>query len=74
MVVGFVESECVVSFIEVEFMVVHVLIDAHVLTKSAYSSKIGSSQFCLLWSFFEPQARGDMGGWADLMLFLRCSI
>ena len=74
MVVGFVEAECVVSFMEVEFVIVNVLIDAHVLTKSAYSSKIRSSQFYLLWSFFEPQARCDMGGWAELMLFLRCSI
>ena len=58
MVVGFVGAECVVGFMEVEFVVVHVLIDVHVLTKSTYSSKIRSLQLCLLWSFFEPWARG----------------
>ena len=32
------------------------VIDAHVLTKSAYSPKIGSLQFCLLWLVFGPWA------------------
>ena len=47
MVVGFVGAECIVGFMEVEFMVVYVLIEAHVLTKSAYLLKTESSQLCL---------------------------
>ena len=42
------------GFVEVEFVVVHVLIDAHVFTKSAYSPKTESSQFRMLWLVFGP--------------------
>ena len=35
-----------------------VSIDAHILTKSAYLTKIRSLQLCLLWLVFEPRARG----------------
>ena len=58
MVVRFVGTECIVGFMEVEFMVVHVSINAHVLTKSAYLGKTRYSQSCLLWSIFEPRAQG----------------
>ena len=58
MVVGFVGVERIVGFMGVEFLVVHVVVDAHVLTKSAYSAKIRSSQFCLLRFAFDPWAQG----------------
>ena len=46
------------GFVGVDFVVVHMFVDAHVLTKSAYWSKIGSSQFFLLRLVFGPWARG----------------
>ena len=36
MVVGFVETRCVVGFIERKFVVVHVPISTHILTKVAF--------------------------------------
>ena len=58
MSVGLVGVERIASFMGVEFVVVHVLIDACVLTNFAYSPKTGFSQIRLLRSVFEPQTQG----------------
>ena len=42
------------GFMEVEFVVVHVLIGARILTNSVYSVKTESSKFCMLRSIFGP--------------------
>ena len=56
MVVGYVGAKSVVGFMEVEFVVVHMSIDVHVLTKFGDSTKTGSLQLYLLWSVLGPQA------------------
>ena len=43
MVVGFVGIGCIVGFVELEFSVVHMSISAHILTKSASSTRTESS-------------------------------
>ena len=43
MVVGFVGRGVRVGLVKIEFVVIHVLIDAHFLTKFAYSPKNGFS-------------------------------
>ena len=48
----------ILGFVRMEFMVVHVVVDAHVLIKSTSLVKAGSLQLCLLWSAFSPRARG----------------
>ena len=58
MVVEFVGAECVVGFVEVEFVVVHVPRIAHVLATSVSLVETRSSQFYLLLSIFGPHARG----------------
>ena len=58
MVVRFVEVEHIVGFVELEFVVVHVVVGAGGLTKSTYSSKTGSLQLCLLRSGFGRGAQG----------------
>ena len=72
MVVGFVGAKRVMSFVEVEFMVVHMPRIAHNLTKSALPTKTRSLQLYLIWSVFSPRARGDVGGRAKLVLFCKC--
>ena len=52
------QSVMVVGFVEVEFVVVHVSISAHVLTKFASSAKVESLQLYLMWSVFGPRTRG----------------
>ena len=42
----------------VDFVVVHVVVDASGLTKSAYSLKIGSLELRLLWLGFSRRAQG----------------
>ena len=42
MVVGFVGVKCIVDIMGVEFVIIHVVVDVHVLTKSSYSSKTES--------------------------------
>ena len=58
MVVGFVGIWCIVGFVEVEFVVVHVPTNSHVLTKSASSEKTVYSQLYQLCLDFGPRARG----------------
>ena len=53
MVVGFVGVERIVGF-----MVVHMVVDAGGLTKSAYSLKIGSLQLRIFWFGFGLRVRG----------------
>ena len=48
MVVGFVGEEHIAGLMIVDFMAVHVVVDASGLTKSAYSLKIGSLELRLL--------------------------
>ena len=49
MVVGFVGVERIAGLMIVDFVVVHVVVDASGLTKSAYSLKIGSLELFLFW-------------------------
>ena len=49
--------EHIVGFMGVEFVVVHMVVDASVLTKSTYSSNTGSLQLCLFRLGFGRQAR-----------------
>ena len=50
MVIEVVGMECIMGVIGVEFVVVHVSINVHILTKSALLTKTGSSQLYQLWS------------------------
>ena len=56
MVVGFVGIERIAGLMIVDFMAVHVVVDASGLTKFAYSLKIGFLEFRLLWSGFSRRA------------------
>ena len=67
----------IVGFVGVEFVVIHVMVNASILTKFAYSLKIGSLQLHLHQSGFGPQpkewhVRDDMGNQAALVFFPRC--
>ena len=50
-------NECVMGFVEVEFVVVHVSISTHILIKSASLIETESSQLYLLWLVFGPQTQ-----------------
>ena len=47
------------GFVEMEFVLVHVPTNTHVLTKSASLVETGSSQLYQLWLDFGPRTQGE---------------
>ena len=71
MVMEVMGMECVVGFVGVQFVVVHMSIDVYTLTKSASSTETGSLSLYLLWSIIGLVGFRSLGSWSGMSGVMR---